>query len=183
MRFTTLITLACLGLLAVDVGLVLKNRALEERVASLTRAVYAAERPSLIEGQEFPRISASDANGEPISITGSKEHTATLLLVSADACDACESVRPLWRRVAELAAGSHLRVIELVVDVGPEGLQGRDAPYPLIAAGDDVWSLTARMPGVPGAILIDEQGVVQRAFYGKDHDGLAAAVEDVLLFR
>jgi hypothetical protein len=182
-RFTMTVAAVCVGLAAIDVGLVLKNRELTDRLAGLSEEVMAAERPPLAEGDIFPTITARDTSGALVPLTSSPTHLATLLLVSSDACDVCQDVRPVWHRLGELATGSHLRVLELVLDVEVESLRGRSAPYPLLYAGDDVWSLTGRVRGVPAAILIDEAGIVRRAFYGQEHDGLAEAVEEVLLLR
>ena len=52
--------------------------------------------------------------------------------------------------------------------------------WPVLAAGDDAWSLIDRIPGIPAAILVDEGGTVLRYFYGGDHQGLRGAIEDYL---
>ncbi len=162
-------------------GLVLQNRKLMRRIEALTQSVYAAERPpTLIEGQAFPHLTLRDAAGAPVELARPPEHTATLLLVSSATCDLCESVRPVWKQVAETASGSHLRVLELVLGAEPEALVDRVAPYGLVSAGDDAWSLVGRIPGVPAAILIEDTGLVLRAFYGEEHDGLQQAVKGYL---
>lgn len=181
--FALAVIAACVGLVAVDVALVLRNRSLRERVAALTSAAHVADRPlrPLVEGERLPSLAAWDAAGEPVDLARSPAHTATLLYVSSEACTLCEGVRSLWAELAERARGSHVRVLELVVDARAAGLDARAAPYPRVRAGDDVGSLTSRVPGLPAALFVDEHGVVARAFYGERLAGLPEALEAALL--
>lgn len=180
-RLVRLLAGLCVLLIALDAALVLRVRALNERVGALSRAVLAAERPLLVEGQPFPALSMIDADGNDVPLLDPDASTATLLLVSSESCDACEEVRPEWDAVSRLCAGSHLRVLELVLDAEPERLSAREAPHPVLAPGGDAWSLVGRIPGVPAAILVDGTGSVRRSFYGAEHRGLRKAIEDELL--
>lgn len=171
---------ACVGLLAIDVALVLRNRSLADELTALQSVVAAKPRPPLVEGDELPRISLFDTTGAAVDPVSSDDHTATLLFVSSAACDACGALRPLWNRAAERARGSHLRVLELVLDADAADLAERDAPYPLVTEGGDAWALLARLRGVPAALLVDDSGRVLRSFYGEGHEGLSTAVDEVL---
>lgn len=179
--FTLVVVVTCVGLAAVNVGLVLNKRSLEGEVTRLMEAVHASGQPPLVEGERLPALSTWDASGQAVDVARSSEHTVTLLLVSSDSCGVCETARPVWRELAERAQGSHVRVLELVVDAPADSLAGREAPYPVLRAGADVWALTSRMPGIPAALLVDDTGDVRRAFYGEVQDGLREAVEAALL--
>lgn len=104
------------------------------------------------------------------------EPSPVLLLVSSKSCDACEAARPAWAEAALVAQDAGVRVLELVLDTTPDALEGAELPYPRLAAGDDAWSLSRRIPGVPAAILVDVDGTVSRAFYGGAHRGLTEAL-------
>lgn len=178
-RLVLVLSLACAALIGLDLALVFRVRALNQRVGSLTRLVAAAERPLLVEGEAFPALTLLDAGSRAVPLLDASAPAGTLLLVSSQSCDACEGVRPVWDEVAELCAGSPLRVLELVLDAKPSALS-RDRRCPALASGGDAWGLIGRIPGVPAAILVDGNGTVRRAFYGSDHVGLRHAVEEAL---
>jgi len=174
---------ACCALLgALDVALAWRVRTLGERLAELSAVGGAGgARPVLLEGDALPELTLLDVAGRPVPLRLPGRHTATLLFVSSPSCGFCEDARPTWLEVARLAEGSHLRVLELVLDTEPAALAGRELPYEAVAAAGDAWSLLARVPGVPAALLVDEGGTVRLALYGDAHTGLREAVEEFLL--
>jgi hypothetical protein len=93
-------------------------------------------------------------------------------------------VRPVWDALASLCAGSHLRVLELVLDAQPSNVlphrTTHRATHPLLTSGGDCAALVRRLPAVPAAILVDADGRVRRSFYGPRQDGLPRAIEDEL---
>lgn len=178
-RFVALLVVCCLGLAAIDGGLVLRNRELQAQVAELHRALGERGLPPLVVGADFPPVALLDELGRPVELTGVAE--LTLLFVSSPSCGACEDVRPLWDEVAPMADGERLRVVELVLDAAPETLLARAAAWLLVVPGGDSWSLVGRIPGVPASIVVDAAGRVRRTFYGDEHAGLRAALEELLL--
>ena len=176
-HFVAFLVLACIALIVIDAGLLLRVRHLERRVAELTRIAERAGRPKLTEGDHFPGVTLLDPDGRIVRLTGPLEQEPTLLLVSSQSCDYCRVVKPLWNEAAAVARGKGIRVLGLVLDATPGSLAGEDASYPVLAPGDDAWSLIDQIPGVPGAILIRPDGVVARAFYGADQVGLTDAVQ------
>jgi peroxiredoxin len=169
--------IACVALIAIDGGLLLRVRHLERRVAQLTALTDRSGRPKLTEGDRFPTVTLLDPDGRPVHLTGPLEQEPTLMLVSSQACDYCRVVKPMWNQVARIAESKHMRVLGLVLDSTPKSLADEDAPYPLLAPGDDAWSLIDQIPGIPAAILIQPDGTVARAFYGADQVGLEDAVK------
>lgn len=179
-RAASVLSVACILLIALDVALVLRVRSLNERVGALTRSVLAAERPVLVEGELLPALSLLDPEGHDVALLDPAAAAGTLLLISSDSCGACEEVRPVWDAVARRCAGSHLRVLELVLDAEPERLTLRQSTHPVLASGGDAAALVRRLPLLPAAILVDAGGRVSRSFYGPQQDGLPQAVEDEL---
>lgn len=171
----------CVALIALDLALALRVRTLNRRVGSLTRLVEAGERPLLVAGEAFPELSLVGADAQPVALLDPAS-AGTLLLVSSLSCDVCDDVRPTWDATADLCSGSPLRILELVLDAKPSTLPAGDGRTPALASGGDAWAFVGRIPGVPAAILIDGTGTVRRAFYGAEHQGLPAAVEE-FLFR
>lgn len=175
--FVVFLGVACVVLIAIDGALLLRVRHLENRVAELTRLTDRANRPKLTEGDRFPTVTLLDSQGRPVHLTGPIAQEPTLLLLSSQACEFCRVVKPTWDQAAHLAEAKHLRVLGIVLDATPTSLADEDAPYPLLAPGDDAWSLIDQIPGVPAAILLQPDGTVARAFYGADQVGLRDAVE------
>ncbi len=178
--FVASLVVLCLALAAVDLLLIRRNRELSARVDELSRRVRAAERSPVpaLEGRHFPADELLDAAGEPTFLAALPPGHATLLLVSSDACDLCARALPRWEDAARRAAGTHVRVLGLVLDATPAGLAGRAAPWPLLAPIDP--TLAARVPGVPAALLLDADGVVRRAAYGAEQVELDALLDDAL---
>ena len=178
--FAGALVVFCLALAGVVVALVLRNRELSARVGELEGLVHAAGRPSVpaLEGRAFPAEQLFDADGAPTALGELPESHATLLLISSSTCDYCELARPTWDRVARRAAGTHLRVLGLVLDATPLELAGRASAYPLLAPADP--QLARRIPGVPAALLLDASGRVQTAVYGGEKSGLERLVEEFL---
>ena len=70
--------------------------------------------------------------------------------------------------------------MELILDADREALgrdPGRDPWVPAFLPGPGSEAITRNLPAVPAALVIDANGVVQRAVYGSPHEELAAAVE------
>jgi len=44
-----------------------------------------------------------------------------------------------------------------------------------------MWALLRRIPGIPGALLLDRRGVIVHAFYGENQTGLPSAVSDFIM--
>ncbi len=179
--FVPALVVACVVLTGFDLALVFQNRELSAEVRELTQRLVRTRRPTLIPGDPFPSIGLFEADGRPASLHAGESEAGVLLFVSSTSCGYCDDVRPLWNEIARTFSGPHLRVVELVLDVGSDVIAERDAPFPALTGGDDVWSLVDRMPGIPAAILVDASGKVHRTFYGTDHSGLESAVEDFLL--
>ncbi|MEM7306122.1 MAG: hypothetical protein AAF682_05595 [Planctomycetota bacterium] len=169
----------CLALSAMSAALAVHARGLSRRIDELTAQVQAAERKPLPEGERVPALDARDAAGERVTLPG-EDGRATLLLVSSDACDYCEDVRPLWSQWATAAEGSALRVVELVLDGQSASLDARSTPYPRFAAPAGGGPLLERLPGVPAVLLLDAAGRLRAARYGSEQADLTALVQEHL---
>lgn len=176
----TLLSVACVLLIALDVALALRVRSLNVRVGLLIRSVLAAERPALVEGDSLPALSLIDAEGRDVALLDPATSAGTLLLVSSASCGACDEVRPVWDELASQCAGSHLRVLELVLDAQPGDVPPRGATHPVLTSGGDSAALVRRLAALPAAILVDAEGRVRRSFYGPQQAGLAGAIEEEL---
>ncbi len=176
------LSVCCIGLGVLVIGLSLRIRAFEVEVAKLSEQVRGSSRVALVEGEPLPSISLFDVQGQPLEPLGGATDRGTLLFISSQSCDACKQVRPLWDEIAGAFRGAPLAMLELVLEAQPGSLVGRQELYPLAVPGTDQWSLVNKLQGVPAALLVDANGVVRRAFYGSPHTGLRQAVEQ-FLFR
>ena len=179
--FTVALAVLCAGLAAVDVGLVIRNRRLQERVDELTEIVAAATRPVLVEGDPLPAVPLLDAAGQPAELEALAAGRPLLLFVSSHACGYCDEVRPVWDQVARASAGTGLDVLELILDGAPGEPRGEAAPYPQWTLVEGGQAFAVRVPGVPAAILVDGAGTVRRILTGEAQAALEAAVEQFLL--
>ncbi|MCB9838946.1 MAG: hypothetical protein H6813_06365 [Phycisphaeraceae bacterium] len=174
-----ILVVLCLALGALVVLLALKSRRLTAEVSELRAAAQVDLGNALGAGQRVEPMILLDPQGSPVPLSFEPGNGAVLLLLSSGSCNYCEEARPIWSRIAEASQSDRLRVVGLVTDADPEQLAALDLPFDLYTPGGDATAFMSRIPGVPAALLIDEQGIVIRAFYG-EQAGLEQAVAGFL---
>lgn len=159
-----------------------ENRRLRDQL--VTMAAARARAGGLEEGQVLAPIrlnsSLNSVTGTTVAVHFEGAGSGTLLLFHASSCDACEVTRPLWRRAIEEAARPDVRVFCVQTD-GAEGalsaLEGLPASLgvPLPPIG---W--LAALPAVPATLLVDDSGVLTRAWYGELDERTAQELSDAI---
>lgn len=170
----------CVILGALDALLALKTRRLSAEVTDLRASSQASLSNALAAGQTVQPMVLLDHTGTPVPLSFEPGNGSVLLLISSGACEYCKEAEPIWTKVAGDLQSDRLRVIGLAIDTAPEELEHADLPFDLYTPGGDAVWLMSRIAGVPAAILINDQGVVVRAFYGEQF-GLEEAVKAHLL--
>lgn len=171
MRPWTLLFAVLSVVLCATLALVVRqNRRLREQLTAMAAAKARAS--GLEEGQVLAPITLRDAAAARIKVRFEGEG-GTVLLFHSSSCDACEATRPLWRRAVEQAGRPDVRVLCIQTDVAegaPIALEGLPASLavPLPPAG---WLAT--LPVVPATLLVDELGVLTRAWYGELDEEMA----------
>lgn len=173
MRPWTFLFAALTAVLCATLALVVReNRRLREQLVAM--AATKARESGLEEGQVLGPVTLRDADGAPIAVRYEGEASGTVLLFHSSSCDACEATLPLWRRAVEETARFDVRVFCIQTDVTegvPMALEGLPASLavPLPPVG---W--LASLPAVPATLLVDDLGVLTRAWYGELDAEMAA---------
>jgi peroxiredoxin len=164
MRWWTLAFAALTAALTVALALVVReNRRLREDLVVLAGA--RARAAGLEQGNALAPFTLRDAAGAEVHFDFAGEFLGTVLLFHASSCDACTSSRAFWRSAIEQAARPDVRVLCIQTDAvegAPLALEGLPASLavPLPPVG---W--LAAIPAVPATLVVDEHGVLTRAWY------------------
>jgi len=172
MRWWTLTFAALTALLSVALAVALReNQRLRGDLVALsnTRARAAGLEP----GQSLAAFTLHDAGGRDVRVDFGGAFAGSVLLFHASGCDACAGSVAHWRRAVEQAARPDVRVLCIQTDGeqgAPVALEGLPASLavPLPPLG---W--LAAIPAVPATLVVDEHGVLVRAWYGELDVGTA----------
>ena len=153
---------------ALGLALVLErreNRRLREDLVALAAAKAAAS--GIEPGQALSPFTLHDAAGADVRLDFTGEFAGTVLLVHASSCDACASSAAHWRSAVDQAERSDVRVLCIQTDAEagtPLSLEGLPASLavPLPPVG---W--LGAIPAVPATLVLDENGVLVRVWYGE----------------
>jgi hypothetical protein len=159
---------------ALSVALALERRENRRLREDLVALAAAKARASGIEpGQALAPFTLHDAAGSDVLTDFTGEFAGTVLLIHASSCDACAISSAHWRSAIDKAARPDVRVlcIQTDADVGtPLALEGLPASLavPLPPVG---W--LGAIPAVPATLVLDENGVLVRVWYGELDTGIA----------
>ena len=161
-----LVFAALTAALTVALALVVReNGRLREQLIALAEAKARAS--GLGEGQALGPFTLRDAGGKDVRLDFAGGSLGTVLLFHASGCEACQNSRAFWRSAIEQAARPDVRVLCVQTDVtegAPIAIEGLPASLavPLPPVG---W--LAALPVVPATLLVDEAGVLLRAWWGE----------------
>lgn len=141
------------------------NRRLRDQLVVLAEA--KARAGGLEQGRVLAPFTLRDAAGNAVPLSLADEPFGTVLLFHASACGACDNSRPFWRSAIEQAGRPEVRVLCIQTDAledAPLAMEGLPASLavPLPPLG---W--LAALPAVPATLVVDERGVLTRAWYGE----------------
>ena len=123
-------------------------------------------------GKPAPAFELDGTHGEPVSLRSADGADAWLLFFTDTGCGACKAAYPSLKRAAD-----QLPVV--VVGIGDrQQLESRLGPVAVAVGYDSLHTVQERyqVRGLPSALLIDKQGVVQQAATGsKSVDQVLAA--------
>ena len=170
------------GLLALLVlGLSVRNRELLAEVRDLTHRLQRAEQRPLLRGEMFPEHRLARCSGtrgfRPRAAGRAGSPAArvfTDLRCVRRGAPRMERDRAHGPRSSTSRDGVGCRC-------RCERTIGRSGPLHLSAESGLVGVLCRNLPAVPAALLVDANQVVHWAAYGTPHDGLRAAVEELLI--
>lgn len=155
-----------------------ENRRLREQLVVLAEA--KARAAGLEQGQVLAPFTLRDAGGKDVHLDFAGEFLGTVLFFHASSCGACQNSIPSLRSALDQAARPDVRVLCIQTDVlgAPLDLEGLPASLavPLPPVG---W--LAALPAVPATLVVDEHGVLARAWWGElgagDARELASSLE------
>ena len=166
MRAWMLVFAALTAVLTVALAYVVReNGRLREQMVVL--AETKAREAGLRTGQALEPFTLRDAAGKDVHLDFAGGFLGTVLLIHASGCEACENSRVFWRSAVEEAARPDVRVLCMQTDVresSPLDIEGLPASLavPLPPVG---W--LAALPVVPATLVVDEDGVLVRAWWGE----------------
>jgi len=161
--FTGFLIAACTALAVLVVLLTWQNLSLK---ADLAEAAAGPREEALQSGDAFGSLVLMNESGDATPYVFGGDGQRTLLLVFTQDCPACQKTLPLWNGMLAEAAPPDVRVVGLQLD-GDSGPGSWPAltfeVYGVDYAGSE--SLN-KIPYIPATLLLDGNGVVERAWYG-----------------
>jgi peroxiredoxin len=164
MQRWALLFAALTAALCVALAFVLReNRLLREQVQALVRE--KARAVGLVPGQTLAAVTLHDAAGRDVHLDFASEFLGTVLFFHASGCGACANTRPLWSSAIAAAGRPDVRVVCIQTDVlegAPLALEGLP-PSLAVPLPPEGW--LASLPAVPATLVLDEHGVLTRAWF------------------
>jgi hypothetical protein len=157
---------------ALSVALALELREIRRLRTELVAMAAAKARAAGIEpGQALSPVTLRDAAGLDVRLDFTGEVPGTVLLFHSSACDACASSSAHWRSAISQAARPDVRVLCLQTDVDSGAPLLLEGLPPSLAVPLPPVGWLAAVPAVPATLVLDEGGVLVRAWYGELDDG------------
>jgi len=172
MRWWTILFATLTAGLSVALAFELReNRRLRDDLVAMAAA--KARAAGIEPGQALAPFTLHDAAGADVRVDFTGEFPGTVLLMHASGCDACANSSAHWRSAIEQAARPDVRVVCIQTDAEdgtPLSLEGLPASLavPLPPVG---W--LGAIPAVPATLVLDENGVLVRVWYGELDAGIA----------
>jgi peroxiredoxin len=163
--FTGLLVVACAGLSLEVVLLARNNRELQARLAAAqTRPAAARVQP----GDVIAPVSLLDQGGSRVEVRFGAGQPNSILLFFATGCDACERIYPVWNDLFAEAETADPRVLAIRVDEAGNAAGEGDPTLgaPVFTLPEHDASSLRDVQSVPTTLMVDEYGVVRRAWMG-----------------
>lgn len=182
--FIGFLMVACAGLCFQVLWLVRENRSLQH---AASEAVESAGAAGLTIGERLTTLTpmgfapSTDA-ANPLDFADGRP--ATLLVLVGGACETCTLTLPYFNTLRSMWADAGIEFVGVELDAtDPAQLHHTaHAQFPMVCVehGEKTW--LRRVPLVPAAVLVDNQGVVRRTWFGvlsaRQQEELAAALEE-----
>ncbi|MFN7020423.1 MAG: hypothetical protein ACK4WH_03735 [Phycisphaerales bacterium] len=168
--FSVFLVLAVVALGVQGLRLSRANLALRAQLEAAERALAMERtRDSLAVGESVGPLTLIDSAGGTMDLRFPAERDVLLLLVSAE-CPYCDQTVPVWeailRRTETLERGE-VAVVCVQLDArSPERLKPVLSGRPTYLAADQASTWLRRVPISPGALYVDRNGVVRKAWFG-----------------
>lgn len=168
--FSVFLVIAVLALGVQALRLTRANHALRAQLEAAERALAMERtRDSLAVGESVGQLTLIDGAGGTRELRFPSERDVLVLLVSAE-CPYCDETVPVWeavlRRTETLERGE-VAVVCVQLDArSPDRLKPVLAGQPTFLAADQASTWLRRVPISPGALYVDRNGVVRKAWFG-----------------
>ncbi|MCC6321137.1 MAG: conjugal transfer protein TraF [Phycisphaerales bacterium] len=182
--FTVFLVVAALALAVIAMLLARSNRALRGQVLAAERALAMERtRDSLAVGESVGSLTLIDSAGAERALAFPAER-AILMLLTSGHCPYCEQTAPVWERIVRqteggVPAGIEVLCVQIDARTATDLKPLSNLPRSMLAK-DHATTWLRRVPISPGAVMIDRNGVVRKAWFGvpseRDQAEMAAAL-------
>ncbi len=182
--FLVFLIVAVLATSLLAFALARKNRDLKFRLEAIEQALIREQtKDSLAVGEIVGNITLFDARGARHDLTFPAKRPVLLLLISTH-CPYCDETIPVWQRIfreTQATTSATLDILCVQADARKsEDLKQLEPPLMPHWPQSPNTTWLSRIPISPGALLIDESGVVRKTWFGvpsdRDQQQIASAI-------
>jgi peroxiredoxin len=168
--FSLFLVGACLALSVLVLFLARQNRQLKATLAEHAHTMT----PGAVEfkpGDQVSPITVFADSGEKTNVTFGGGEKKTVLLVFSSTCPACEQTLPVWKKLLADGAAPSIRIVGIQTDrvkatEGSAAVVPQSYPFPVYGYERGKPDPLEKVPYIPCALVVDEQGVVKKAWFG-----------------
>lgn len=169
-RWTLLFAALTAALCVALIGVLRENRHLRDELQKLVRE--KARAAGFAPGHALAPVTLRDTAGNDVRVDFADGFLGTVFLIHSSACGACARTGPSWRGAIEAALRPDVRVVCVQTD-GAEAPLALEGLPPSLAVPLPPEGWLADLPAVPATLVVDENGVLTRAWF-EELDGTAA---------
>jgi hypothetical protein len=159
--FSIFLMVACAALAVLVLLLAQQNRSLKTQLSTLLTPQIPPE--GMKAGDVLEPLALLDDGGNRLVINFEGLADRTLLLFFSPDCPACRETIPLWSAVLSKHP-STVRVTGIRLGAGIE--EAPNLPFAVYTPEDGGESLAGKIPFVPATVVLDEEGTIERVWYG-----------------
>jgi hypothetical protein len=116
-------------------------------------------------------LAVVDASGVKSTIGFGEGESKTILLVYSATCPACQETIPRWKALLGATPPGAVRILGLEKEhrnpaTSAAALVVPALPFPTYTAERSGMELAKKLPFVPATVILDDKGVVTRAWFG-----------------
>jgi peroxiredoxin len=179
----SILGIAMILALMVDVVLLtLQNRELKSTIKSLSAASQVME--PLKPGDRVEPFKVQTLDGSMTTVAYFDPNRKYLLFVLSTTCPHCEKTLPAWKAMAK-NSGNTCDVLGISIhslDDTKKFVASKDVGFVTVSAKDDTsFSRKYKISGVPETILIDGNGVVEKAWIGELSSDQTAEIQNLMI--